>query len=298
MSNALTQPDLSAWIQLLRWNKPSGRLILLIPAGWSLWLAPTAPPAPSLVTLIVLGGLAVSGAGCIANDLWDRRFDREVTRTRHRPLAQGKLSLISAFAGLVLLLLLSLMIVLALPDSTRLRCLLLALLALPPILLYPSAKRWFAYPQAVLAICWGFAVLIPWAASGASLQPSATLFGCWLATLFWTFGFDTVYAMADRPDDARLGLNSSALSLGHRAVLVVRFSYGLTSLCMALAAWPADLGWPFWLCWLTTTFGMQCAASDLRSDRAQPMATFGLHFQRQVWLGALLLLGVILGRIG
>ena len=78
---------LGPWLELLRWNKPTGRLIRLIPAGWALWLTPMAPPSPGLVAQIVLGGLAVSGAGCIANDLWDRRFDGRVERTCQRPLA-------------------------------------------------------------------------------------------------------------------------------------------------------------------------------------------------------------------
>ena len=101
-----------------------------------------------------------------------------------------------------------------LPAAGRELSLKLAVLALPPILLYPSAKRWFPFPQAVLAICWGFAVLITWAAAAGSLDGGWPLWGCWLSTLLWTFGFDTVYAMADRRDDARIGVRSSALSLG------------------------------------------------------------------------------------
>lgn len=84
------------WIQLFRWNKPSGRLILLIPAGWALWLTPSAPPSLFIFGLILLGGLFVSGAGCIANDLWDRRFDQKVTRTKERPLAKGTVSIKTA----------------------------------------------------------------------------------------------------------------------------------------------------------------------------------------------------------
>ena len=99
---------LAPWVALLRWNKPSGRLILLIPAGWSLWLTPDAPPSWSLVLMIVLGGLAVSGAGCIANDLWDRRIDRNVERTKQRPLAQGSLSVAQAVVVLIVLLIISL----------------------------------------------------------------------------------------------------------------------------------------------------------------------------------------------
>jgi 4-hydroxybenzoate polyprenyltransferase len=90
-----------AWLELLRWHKPSGRLILLIPAGWALWLNAAAPPSPVLVGWIVLGALAVSGAGCIANDLWDRRIDRLVERTRNRPLAAGRVGVAGAVALLV-----------------------------------------------------------------------------------------------------------------------------------------------------------------------------------------------------
>ena len=174
----LFRQTLAPWVALLRWNKPSGRLILLIPAGWSLWLTPDAPPSLALVFMIVLGGLAVSGAGCIANDLWDRRIDRNVERTKLRPLAQGSLSVAQAVVALIVLLIISLGVVLNLPDSVRDLCFLLACLALPPILIYPSAKRWFAYPQAVLALCWGFAVLIPWAAQTGDLNGGWPLAGC------------------------------------------------------------------------------------------------------------------------
>ena len=87
--------------QLLRWNKPSGRLILLVPAGWSLWLTPQAPPEGSLIVLIVIGGVLVSGAGCIANDMWDINFDRNVERTKDRPLATNQISKKTAF-GLII----------------------------------------------------------------------------------------------------------------------------------------------------------------------------------------------------
>jgi 4-hydroxybenzoate polyprenyltransferase len=153
-----------AWLELLRWHKPSGRLILLIPAGWALWLGPAVPPPAQLVVWIVLGGLAVSGAGCVANDLWDRRIDPLVERTRHRPLADGRLGVGTATVLLFLCLAVALAALLALPAASRVLCVGLALAALPLVLLYPSAKRWFAYPQLVLAACWGFAVLIPWAA--------------------------------------------------------------------------------------------------------------------------------------
>ena len=286
---------MGVWLELLRWHKPSGRLILLIPAGWSLWLTPQAPPPAPLVGWMVLGGLAVSGAGCIANDLWDRRLDPLVERTALRPLAAGRVSVGAAVALLLGCLLLALLVVLALPAEGRGLSLLLALAALPPVLLYPSAKRWFGFPQAVLALCWGFAVLIPWAAATGSVSGGWPLGLCWAATLLWTFGFDTVYAMADRPDDARVGIRSSALSLGARAPLAVALCYGAAALLLALAAAGAGVGGAFWPLWLLAAGGMQREAALLRRS-ALPASAFGRHFQRQVLLGGLLLLALVLGR--
>ena len=96
-----------------------------------------------------------------------------------------------------------------LPENGRQLSILLAFFALPLIIIYPSAKRWFKYPQFILSLCWGFAVLIPWAASEGNINSIVLLF-CWLATIFWTFGFDTVYALADKKYDVEIGINSSA----------------------------------------------------------------------------------------
>ena len=295
-SGPLSSPP--AWLALLRWDKPSGRLILLIPAGWSLWLLPQAPPPAALVGWIVLGGLAVSGAGCIANDLWDRRIDPLVERTSNRPLASGRIGVASALGLLAICLLAALAVVLVgLPAPHRGLCLALALAALPPVLLYPSAKRWFGYPQAVLALCWGFAVLIPWAAASGSLAGGLPLAAVWLATLLWTFGFDTVYAMADRPDDARIGVRSSALSLGAAAPTAVSVCYAATALLLAVAAALQGVQPWFWPLWAVASWGLLREATLLRRSDL-PRSAYGLHFRHQVQLGALLLLALVIGRSG
>ena len=300
MANSAIGAKLGAWLELVRWHKPSGRLILLIPAGWSLWLTPNTPPAALLVGLIVLGGLAVSAAGCIANDLWDRRIDPLVERTRSRPIADGRVGVVEATAllGLALLLALAVLLVLmgGLPAASRNLCLLLALAALPPVLLYPSAKRWFGYPQLVLALCWGFAVLIPWAAATGSLAGGWPLPLVWLATLLWTFGFDTVYAMADRDDDRAIGVRSSALSLGQQAPLAVGVSYGLAALALSLAAGLQGCGWITWPLLLLAAAGMQREAALLRRPQL-PRSAYGRHFSRQVQLGGLMLLALVLGQL-
>ncbi|MFN9071439.1 MAG: 4-hydroxybenzoate polyprenyltransferase [Cyanobacteriota bacterium] len=301
---AVTRPlgqRVASWLELLRWHKPSGRLILLIPGGWALWLNPLSPPPPALVGWIVLGGLAVSGAGCIANDLWDRSIDPLVDRTKHRPLADGRVNVATAWGLLLSCLLAALVVVLALPSPNRSLCLALALACLPPVMLYPSAKRWFPLPQLVLALCWGFAVLIPWAASsgagGFAPGPGRTaLLLTWLATLLWTFGFDTVYAMSDREDDCRIGVRSSALTLGATAPVVVAVCYGLAAIALAGAAQLRGVSPPvFWLLWSIGALAMQREAWMLRRPTL-PSATYATHFRHQVMLGSLMLLGLVIAQ--
>ena len=296
MQSNLIINEVKKLVELLRWNKPSGRLILLIPAGWSLWLTPSTPPSAKLLTLILAGGVLISGAGCVANDLWDRKIDKHVKRTKNRPLATDPSKVVSASALLFTTLALSLLVVFCLPIAGRAITLGLAITSLPAILLYPSTKRWFKLPQAVLAFCWGFAVLIPWAASEANLQGGWPLIGCWVATVTWTFGFDTVYALADRRDDQRLGLNSSAIFLGQNVLKVVSLSYFSTSIFICIAALFAGVSWIFWPFWLIASVGMQREAWILKTYFHVP-AIYGKHFKNQVLLGGFILLGLISSRL-
>ena len=117
---------------------------------------------------------------------------------------------------------------------------------------------------------------------------------CWLATIFWTFGFDTVYAMPDMKDDKQLGLNSSALSLGGRARKVVSISYFLTSIMLGISAFLAGISLIFWPIWILVSLGMQQEAFLLKNERIKVLNT---HFKNQVLLGSLLLLGLMLGKI-
>nr|YP_002049378.1 probable 4-hydroxybenzoate- octaprenyltransferase [Paulinella chromatophora]ACB43168.1 probable 4-hydroxybenzoate- octaprenyltransferase [Paulinella chromatophora] len=287
--------NLQAWLNLLRWNKPTGRLILLFPAAWSLWLVPVSPPPPTMFFLIFIGGIAVSGAGCIINDLWDRRIDPLVERTRHRPLASNQISVYSAIVLLLLCLLIAFGVVMTLPNEVRPLCLSASLVALASILLYPSAKRWFALPQIILAFCWGFAVLIPWIISTGNLVYSPSLFFCWLGTIVWTFGFDTVYAMADRRDDILLGIRSSALSLGKHVPFVVVICYGIAGLCIAISAQSRQINGGFWLIW-GLAFGIMIKESLSLHNQGSPRSFYGQHFKRQAILGGLIFIALLIGR--
>ena len=279
--------------ELLRWNKPTGRLILLIPAGWSLYLTPESNPSIYMLSKIIIGGLLVSGLGCVANDIWDKRIDQKVLRTKNRPLAANKISTKTAYLLLIFLITCSFFLTLSLPENGRQLSISLAFLALPLILIYPSAKRWFKYPQFILSICWGFSVVIPWAANEGNINSIVLLF-CWLATIFWTFGFDTVYALADKKYDIQIGVNSSAVNLASNTKKTIQICYFLTSSFLAICAFINQLTFIFWPIWLITGFLMQKDILKIFPESKQSIKKIGDHFKNQSIYGGLILLGFII----
>ena len=293
MKKEIFRNKLNIIFQLLRWNKPTGRLILLIPAGWSLWLTPGSNPSLSLVIKILIGGLLVSGFGCIANDIWDKEIDKKVLRTTTRPLASNKISTKTALIILFLLIISSFFLVLSLPAEGRVLSIYLSIFALPLILIYPSAKRWFKFPQLILSLCWGFSVLIPWAASEGNII-NMVLFFCWLATVFWTFGFDTVYALADKQYDIKIGINSSAISLESNTKKIIQICYLLTSFLIAICALLREFNFNFWPIWLITSILMQKDVIKLFPERNHTIKNVSNHFRNQSIYGSLILLGIIL----
>ena len=279
--------------EILRWNKPTGRLILLIPAGWSLWLTPNENPDLFIVLKIICGGLLVSGFGCIANDIWDKEIDKKVKRTENRPLASNKINVKNAYLLLFLFIIGSFFITLSLPVENRFLLLILAFLAAPLIVIYPSTKRWFKFPQLILSFCWGFAVLIPWAAHEGNLRSPVLLF-CWLATIFWTFGFDTVYALADKEYDLKIGVNSSAINLGSKTKITVQVCYLITCLFLSVCAYINKLNIIFWLVWFITLLLMQKDVQLIFKSRDKSINKISNHFKNQVIYGSLLLFAIII----
>ena len=294
MINKDLNSKINILFELLRWNKPTGRLILLIPAGWSLYLTPESNPSIYMLLKILIGGLLVSGLGCVANDIWDKRIDQKVLRTKNRPLAANKISTKTAYLILILLIICSFFLTLSLPENGRLLSLSLAFFALPLILIYPSAKRWFKYPQFILSICWGFSVVIPWAANEGNINSIVLLF-CWLATVFWTFGFDTVYALADKKYDIQIGVNSSAVNLASNTKKTIQICYFLTSSFLAICAFINQLTFIFWPIWLITGFLMQKDILTIFPESKQSIKKIGDHFKNQSIYGGLILLGFIIG---
>lgn len=285
-----SEPTLLAIIKLLRWDKPAGRLILMIPALWAVFLAARGTPPLPLVGVIVLGTLATSAAGCVFNDLWDRNIDPQVERTRTRPLASRALSVKVGFVvGLI-----ALVCAWVLASYLNPLSFWLCVAAVPVIVLYPAAKRVFPVPQLVMAIAWGFAVLISWSAVTASLELSTWLL--WGATVVWALGFDTIYAMSDREDDRRIGVNSSALFFGNYAPIAVMICFASTVLLLGWLGIVMQLNFAFWLTLLLATGGWIWQYIRLR-DPQLPHPAYGEMFRQNVWIGFVLLAGAIAGTL-
>lgn len=278
-------------LRLLRWDKPAGRLILTVPALWALVLASGGQPPPLLVAVVVLGSFATSAAGCVANDLWDRNIDPHVARTRTRPLASRALTVRTGIGVMLLAFLCAAGLALFLNPLSFALC----LLAVPVIALYPLAKRAFPVPQLVLAIAWGFAVLIPWSAVS---EPPALPLPAWLlwaATVFWTLGFDTIYALADREDDRRLGIHSSALFFGRYAPQAVGGFFAATALMLAYVSFALNLHWTYWLAWAYAVYAWARQYRRLARNPRLPRSAYGKMFKENVAIGFVILLGAIAG---
>jgi 4-hydroxybenzoate polyprenyltransferase len=275
-------------IKLLRWHKPEGRLILMIPALWAVFLAAAGKPPLPLVGIIILGTLATSASGCVVNDLWDRNIDPEVERTRNRPLASRALSV---KVGVVVAMM-SMGCAAILAFYLNSLSFWLCVAAVPVIVLYPGAKRVFPIPQLVLSIAWGFAVLISWTAVTKSLSLPTWLL--WGATLLWTLGFDTVYAMSDREDDKRIGVNSSALFFGKYVESAIAFFYVGTIGLLAWLGITTHLHIGFWISLAVATLGWIWQYFRLQ-DEHLPNSAYGEMFRQNVWIGFILLAGMETG---
>ncbi len=277
-------------MRLLRWDKPAGKLILMIPALWAVFLAADGRPPGPLVGVIVLGTLATSAAGCIINDLWDRDIDPFVERTQTRPLASRALTVQTGIGVALISLGLAGILALYLNRLSFWLC----VAAVPVIICYPLAKRYFRVPQLVLSIAWGFAVLISWSAAVGELELATGLL--WGAVVLWTMGFDTVYAMSDREDDLRLGVNSSAIFFGENAANAVGLFFVGTVGLLAAMGINLHLHIGFWMAISAAAMVWFLQYSQLRNADI-PKPVYSQIFSQNVWVGFVILAGIIVGEI-
>ncbi len=237
-------------IRLTRLHRPTGIWLLMLPCWWSLALALDSPNV-FLLGIFFLGAVVMRSAGCVINDMFDRKIDRQVTRTKSRPLASGTMHLSSALWVLIALLAMGASLLFSLGQTA----IILGLLALLPVIVYPLMKRVMDWPQLFLALTFNTGTLIAWAAAthdplhhlpGTVDLPALALYG---AGIFWTLGYDTIYAHQDIQDDIRIGVRSSARVLGRYTRPAVASFYLVFVLLLLLAGLLAfeTPGWPLFI---------------------------------------------------
>ncbi|MCM5681771.1 4-hydroxybenzoate octaprenyltransferase [Schlegelella sp. S2-27] len=227
------------YLQLIRWDKPVGTLLLLWPTLSALWMAAGGFPGWHLLAVFTLGTLLMRSAGCAVNDVADREFDRHVQRTTQRPVTSGAVSVSEALvvgAGLALA-------AFALVLTTNLPTVLWSFFALAVAIVYPYTKRFFSMPQAVLGVAFSFGIPMAFAAVQQQVPPLAWLL--LLGNLFWVVAYDTEYAMVDREDDLRIGLRTSAITFGRHDVAAVMVLYAAYLAVWGGVGWQLGLGWAY-----------------------------------------------------
>jgi len=274
------------YLNLIRLDRPAGWLLLLWPTLSALWLAAGGFPGWHLLVVFLVGTVLMRSAGCCINDVADRDFDRHVKRTAQRPVTSGAVSVREALAvGAVLAL-----AAFALVLTTNAATIVWSFAALAVSLAYPYAKRHVAMPQAVLGVAFSFGIPMAYAAVRGHVPPEAWLL--LLGNLFWVLAYDTEYAMVDRDDDLKIGMKTSAITLGRWDVPAIAGFYGAFLLSwsalaglhltlwgrVALAAATVQALWHLWL---------------IRGREREPCFK---AFRLNHWLGLSVFLGVALGR--
>jgi 4-hydroxybenzoate polyprenyltransferase len=210
------------YLDLIRWNRPAGWLLLLWPSLAALWIAAGGFPGWHLLVVFTLGTVLMRSAGCCVNDVADREFDRHVKRTAQRPVTTGRISVRAALAFGAVLALLAFALVL----TTNAVAVGWSFAALAIAIAYPYAKRFVSMPQAVLGVAFSFG--IPMAFAAVQAQVPLLAWVLLVGNLFWVLAYDTEYAMVDRDDDMKIGIKTSALTLGRADVPVVMLCYAAT----------------------------------------------------------------------
>jgi 4-hydroxybenzoate polyprenyltransferase len=229
---------LGLYARLMRLDRPIGIWLLLWPTLWAVWIAGAGRPRPEVFVVMVLGVVVMRSAGCVINDYADRDFDPHVARTRDRPLASGRVSTVEALALFVSLGLLAIALVLTQNRLTQL----LAIGGAVLTVVYPFSKRFISAPQLVLGAAFGWGVPMAFAAQTGAVPRVAWLL--WLSVVVWAMVYDTQYAMADREDDLRAGVRSTAILFGDADVFIV--SLLMLTLLGALAAVGSSAGLGRW----------------------------------------------------
>jgi len=284
--NTISLPTrLSLYLDLIRWNRPQGWLLLLWPTLAALWLAAGGFPGWHLLTVFTLGTILMRSAGCTVNDVADKDFDLHVQRTAQRPITSGRLSVKEALGLGAALALLAFGLVL----TTNAPTIEMSFAALAVAVAYPFAKRVVSMPQAVLGVAFSFGIPMAYTAVMGHVPVQAW----WLVAgnLCWVLAYDTEYAMVDRDDDLKIGIRTSAITLGRFDVIGVMAFYALCIACWAVAGQMSGRG--VWYAAGLAVAGAQALWHGWlirKRDREGCFKAFRLNH----WLGLSVFVGLVL----
>ena len=288
MATSTSPPPRSKWslyLDLIRWDRPAGWLLLLWPSLSALWLAADGFPGWHLVMVFTLGTILMRSAGCCINDVADREFDRHVKRTAQRPVTSGLISVKEALAvGAVLAL-----VAFGLVLTTNAATIAWSFPALAVTLIYPYAKRVVSMPQAVLGVAFSFGIPMAYAAVQGRVPLEA--WGLMLGNLFWVLAYDTEYAMVDRDDDLRIGMKTSAITLGRWDVPAVM---GFYAVYLVVWLWVAAARAPSPILYVAFAAAAAQAAWHYTLIRDRTREGCFVAFSQNHWLAATVFAGIAL----
>jgi len=280
---------LMPYAALIRLDRGIGTWLLLIPCWWGLTLAAGRGHWPDawLLFLFAVGADVMRGAGCIVNDIYDRKLDAQVERTRNRPLASGAIKVWQAIVFLCVLLFIGFCILLFLNLFT----IKLAMLSLLLVFTYPWMKRITFWPQLFLGFTFNWGALLGWSSVKDNLEWPALLL--YAAGIFWTLGYDTIYAHQDKRDDEKVGIKSTALLFGDKSLPIVTIFYALTIGLLALSGLTAGLGYSFYAVLAAAAVYAFVELAQWKLDEPENCL---LRFRRNRNFGLIVSAGIVLGQ--
>ena len=283
LKHRLFHSPLGPWLRLMRFDRPIGLLLLFWPTTWGLWAAAQGLPGLKNLMIFTLGVVIMRSAGCVINDYLDRDIDPLISRTERRPLASGELRPAQALGLFMGLMITALCLVL----MTNLMTVQLAIVGAILASTYPLFKRFTHLPQAMLGLAFSWAIPMAFAAETQSLPPIVWL---WVAiNVVWVLIYDTQYAMADRPDDLKVGVKSTAILLGRFDVWGIALGMVLMVLLLAILGMIEQASWSWWLSlgFVIALFARQAWTIRQR----EPSACFGAFLSNH-WVGLIIFLGL------
>jgi 4-hydroxybenzoate polyprenyltransferase len=276
--------QVKSYLRLMRLDKPIGTLLLLWPTLWAIIIASRAKI--SLITIIIfsLGVFLTRSAGCVINDIMDVDFDQYVKRTSNRALPQGEVSIKSAWVLFIILCLVAFLLAIC---FLKIKTILLSILALFVFMSYPYMKRIFILPQLYLGIAFSFGILMAFVEIQGGIPLNALLL--FMANLCWVTGYDTFYALADKADDLKIGIKTSAIAMGEQVINFILVMFLGFIILLIVVGVNNDLKLPYWLC-------LSIASSLLiyqviKGKSKDPHICFKM-FLLNNWVGVIILIGI------